>query len=66
MTHCSELIHNDSLREKQIAGAEKFIRQLYPSEKAANNLVSQDSRWSFPIDTPSMIAASSILYHVKP
>ncbi|XP_015881497.3 probable lipid-A-disaccharide synthase, mitochondrial [Ziziphus jujuba] len=61
-----ELIHNDSLREKQIAGAEKFIRHLYPSKIAVNSLISQESRWSFPIHMPSMIAASSILYHVKP
>ncbi|KAF3443366.1 hypothetical protein FNV43_RR13048 [Rhamnella rubrinervis] len=63
-----ELIHNDNLREEQIAGAEKFIKLLCPAERAIiNDLVCQNSRWrQFPIHTPSMLAAATILFHVKP
>ncbi|PON48501.1 Glycosyl transferase [Parasponia andersonii] len=65
----TELIQNDHLREEQIAAAEKVIRLLRPPERTIYNMVQQDSRFrSFPIQspTPSMLAASLILYHDKP
>lgn len=61
-----ELMHNESLREEQIVAAEKVTRLLYPSERIANNRSQQDSRLRFPDFTPSMVAASTILYYVKP
>uniref|UniRef100_A0A2N9FMH6 lipid-A-disaccharide synthase n=1 Tax=Fagus sylvatica TaxID=28930 RepID=A0A2N9FMH6_FAGSY len=61
-----ELIHNEGLREEQIVAAEKVIRLLYPSERNINSFLQQDSRLRFPDLTPSMIAASTILYYVKP
>ncbi|XP_059450286.1 probable lipid-A-disaccharide synthase, mitochondrial isoform X1 [Corylus avellana] len=61
-----ELMHNEGLREEQIVAAEKVMRLLYPSERITNNLSQQDSRLRFPDFTPSMVAASTILYYVKP
>ncbi|KAB1208769.1 putative lipid-A-disaccharide synthase, mitochondrial [Morella rubra] len=61
-----ELIHNEGPREEQIIAAEKVISLLYPSEGTINNLSQQDSRLRFPDCTPSMIAAATILYHMKP
>ena len=66
MIQCRELIHNEGLREEQIVAAEKVIRLLYPSERNINSFLQQDSRLRFPDLTPSMIAASTILYFVKP
>lgn len=68
ITLFSELMNNDNLREQQITGAEKFIRLLCPSERAViDDLVCQDSRWrQFPTHTPSMLAAATILFHLKP
>jgi hypothetical protein len=66
MIRCRELMHNEGLREEQIVAAEKVMRLLYPSERITNNLSQQDSRLRFPHFTPSMVAASTILYYVKP
>ncbi|CAB4304575.1 unnamed protein product [Prunus armeniaca] len=59
------LIHNDGLREKQIVAAEKVIGLLCPPARNLGNL-SQQHRGRFPHYTPSMIAATAILYHAKP
>ncbi|XP_062107292.1 probable lipid-A-disaccharide synthase, mitochondrial isoform X2 [Humulus lupulus] len=64
-TLLTELIHNDHLREEQIAAAEKVIRLLLPPERTINNLGQQDLMLSFPIQSPSMLAAFLILYHEK-
>ncbi|XP_062152483.1 probable lipid-A-disaccharide synthase, mitochondrial [Alnus glutinosa] len=61
-----ELMNNEGLREEQIVAAEKVIRLLCPQERIANNPSQQDSRLRFPDFTPSMVAASTILYYVKP
>lgn len=63
---CSDLIRNDHLREEQIAAAEKVVRLLCPPERTIHNLAPQDSRYNFPIQSPSMLAASLILYYKKP
>ncbi|XP_050206514.1 probable lipid-A-disaccharide synthase, mitochondrial [Mercurialis annua] len=61
-----ELIHDSGVREKQIVAAEKVMHLLYPSERCINSLAERNTEWSYPICTPSMIAATTILQHVKP
>ncbi|XP_023874257.2 probable lipid-A-disaccharide synthase, mitochondrial isoform X1 [Quercus suber] len=56
-----ELIHNESLREEQIVAAEKVMRLLYPTERNIKSFLQPD----FTDFTPSIIAASTILYYVK-
>ncbi|KAM3697086.1 hypothetical protein ACB098_06G087500 [Castanea mollissima] len=56
-----ESIHNESLREEQIVAAEKVIRLLYPTERHIKSFLQPD----FTDFTPSIIAASTILYYVK-
>lgn len=56
-----ELIHNESLREEQIVAAEKVVRLLYPTERNIKSFLQPD----FTDFTPSIIAASTILYYVK-
>ncbi|KAJ9176840.1 hypothetical protein P3X46_012112 [Hevea brasiliensis] len=60
-----ELMHNKELQEKQRVAAEKVISLLFPSERILNNLAAHVSGTSFSNTTPSMIAASTILCHVK-
>lgn len=62
----SELIHNESLREKQNLAAEKVIKLLYPPDRVANSKLQQDSGLRFRDLPPSMIAASAILSYEKP
>lgn len=62
----SKLIHDGSLREKQIVAAEKVTRLLCASPGNLDNVEEPHNRWRFPKYTPSMIAAFTILYHVKP
>ncbi|XP_002528957.2 probable lipid-A-disaccharide synthase, mitochondrial [Ricinus communis] len=61
-----ELIHDTGLQEKQIVAANKVISLLYPSERNISNLTEQGTESSFVSCTPSMIAAATILRHVKP
>ncbi|KAF4396392.1 hypothetical protein G4B88_019192 [Cannabis sativa] len=65
-TLLTDLINNDHLQEEQIAAAEKVIRLLLPPEETMNNMGQQNLRLSFPIQSPSMLAAFLILYHEKP
>lgn len=62
----SKLIHDGSLREKQIVAAEKVTRLLCASPGNLDNVEEPHNRRRFPKYTPSMIAASTILYYVKP
>ncbi|KAM5580507.1 putative lipid-A-disaccharide synthase, mitochondrial [Rosa sericea] len=64
--HHRILIHDDGLREKQIVAAEKVTRLLCASPGNLDNLEEPHQRWRFPHYTPSMIAASAILCHLKP
>lgn len=59
-----KLMHNKRLQEEQIVAAENVIKLLFPSERIINNLEEQMG-WKFPNCTPSMIASSTILSHVK-
>ncbi|KAI5565669.1 hypothetical protein BDE02_14G137500 [Populus trichocarpa] len=59
-----KLMHNKRLQEEQIVAAENVIKLLFPSERIINNLEEQRG-WKFPNCTPSMIASSTILSHVK-
>lgn len=59
-----KLMHNKGLQEEQIVAAENVMKLLFPSERIVNNLEEQMG-WKFPNCTPSMIAASTILCHVK-
>lgn len=61
MIQCRELIHNESLREEQIVAAEKVTRLLYPTERNIKSFLQRD----FTDFTPSIIAASTILYYAK-
>jgi len=61
MIQCRELIHNESLREQQIVAAEKVTRLLYPTERNIKSFLQRD----FTDFTPSIIAASTILYYAK-
>ncbi|KAL6136981.1 hypothetical protein ACLB2K_062276 [Fragaria x ananassa] len=61
----SKMIHDTGLREKQIVAAEKVTRLLCASPKNLHYLEEPHRRLSLPYYTPSMIAASTILYHVK-
>ncbi|GAB2274957.1 hypothetical protein Dimus_009726 [Dionaea muscipula] len=54
-----ELLHNEELRQRQIASAEKVIQLLRPPAVEFPNL---ESRWA---SIPSMIAASTLLYYSK-
>ncbi|KAM7492383.1 hypothetical protein LguiA_035304 [Lonicera macranthoides] len=60
-----ELIHDEGLREEQIVAAEKVTKLLYPSNRLIENSMEHDLRCMFPSNTPSMIAASTILYSVR-
>jgi lipid-A-disaccharide synthase len=64
MPHFRKLMHNKRLQEEQIVAAENVIKLLFPSERIINNLEEQMG-WKFPNCTPSMIASSTILSHVK-
>ncbi|GAB4825214.1 hypothetical protein Ancab_008089 [Ancistrocladus abbreviatus] len=55
-----ELIHDEGLREQQISSAEKVMKLLSPPP---NDFVQHDLGWT---STPSMIAASTLLYYRKP
>lgn len=56
-----ELLHNDGRREEQIVAAQKVLKLLCPPERLINSPV------DLPIhSSPSMLAASVILYHKKP
>ncbi|XP_077222313.1 putative lipid-A-disaccharide synthase, mitochondrial isoform X2 [Tasmannia lanceolata] len=61
----SRVIHDDTLREEQMATADKIFELLCPSERNISNIVPQELRSSFTNYTPSMIAASTILYCAK-
>lgn len=56
-----DLIHNEDLRDEQIGAAEKIIGLLKPSKPDNSGL---DSEFMFSDNTPSMAAASTILYTV--
>ncbi|GAV62421.1 LpxB domain-containing protein [Cephalotus follicularis] len=60
-----ELIHNEGLRKEQIVSAEKVFKLLCPPGEVMKNGAQQDMRLRMPHSTPSMIAASTILYYVK-
>ncbi|XP_022149753.1 probable lipid-A-disaccharide synthase, mitochondrial isoform X2 [Momordica charantia] len=57
-----ELMHDDGLRDKQIVAAEQVLRLLSPSEGNMKSLAQEGTECTSPIRTPSMIAASTILY----
>ncbi|KDP30831.1 hypothetical protein JCGZ_13774 [Jatropha curcas] len=61
-----ELMHNKELQEKQIVAAEKVISLLFPSERIIYNSAEQVKERSFSSFSPSIMAASTILWHVKP
>lgn len=60
-----ELIHNDSLRNKQIVAAGEVLKLLSPSKENMKILAQEGLKCSSPICTPSMIAASTILYYER-
>lgn len=55
-------MHDDGLRDKQIVAAEQVLRLLSPSEGNMKSLAQEGTECTSPIRTPSMIAASTILY----
>ncbi|KAG6570556.1 putative lipid-A-disaccharide synthase, mitochondrial, partial [Cucurbita argyrosperma subsp. sororia] len=62
-----ELIRNDGLRNKQIVAAEEVLKLLCPSKESTKILAQAGLKCtsSSSICTPSMIAASTILYYER-
>ncbi|KAA8550889.1 hypothetical protein F0562_002573 [Nyssa sinensis] len=54
--------HNEGAREEQIIAAEKVMEFLRPPERTKTE---QEFRPMFPDYTPSMIAASTVLYSAR-
>lgn len=64
LSHCSQLIQDDHLRRNQISAAEKVFELLSPPRRNICN-VSQEVGSLYNNNSPSMIAASTILYSVR-
>ncbi|KAK3022004.1 hypothetical protein RJ639_045165 [Escallonia herrerae] len=60
-----ELMNNEGLQEEQIRTAEKVIELLSPSKRHAGNSTHQDYGSSLLENSPSTIAASTVLYYSK-
>ncbi|KAK2979028.1 hypothetical protein RJ640_013662 [Escallonia rubra] len=60
-----ELMNNEGLREEQIRTAAKVIELLSPAKRHAGNSTRQDYVSSFLENSPSTIAASTVLYYSK-
>ncbi|XP_050383394.1 probable lipid-A-disaccharide synthase, mitochondrial [Argentina anserina] len=60
------MLNDDGLQEKQIVAAEKVTGLLCALPRNIQNLEEPHRRLRLPHSTPSMIAASTILYHEKP
>lgn len=59
-------MREDELREKQIVAAEKVMQLLSPpTRQLVADSTLEDLRTVLPENTPSMIAASTILYTCK-
>ncbi|XP_058114969.1 probable lipid-A-disaccharide synthase, mitochondrial isoform X2 [Magnolia sinica] len=61
----SQVIHDGHLREQQIVTAEKMFELLSPSERSICDLAAKEVGLPFTDSSPSMIAASTILYSAK-